>query len=236
MSVVRVTMTYVPTGAMVMEKRFVLEDTIGRIKDICATHFQTSADNMRLSLKDDAGTSLESDMRNEKMLGYYQVKDAFAIDVHDTQNKDDFKTNFVDYNDVSKVEKFEIAEDDYAKREQSGRAFREQCMAQQQAEMLKAGVALPTELHAESYKEAADKMKVGDRCEVFPGDRLGEVKYVGRCGGLKAGYWIGVEYDEPVGKNNGSAGGHVYFTCNPGYGGFVRPEHVTVGDFPPEEF
>lgn len=57
-------------------------------------------------------------------------------------------------------------------------------------------------------------------------------RYVGTCDGLPAGFWIGVEYDEPVGKNDGSVKGKRFFTCPDGYGGMVRPNNVTVGDFP----
>lgn len=46
---------------------------------------------------------------------------------------------------------------------------------------------------------------VGSRCKVTvpkAASKLGTVMYAGKVDGL-SGYWIGVKYDEPLGKNNG---------------------------------
>ena len=78
-------------------------------------------------------------------------------------------------------------------------------------------------------------MKVGDRCEVTApgmGRKRGEVKYVGKIPQIAPGWFVGVLYDEPVGKNDGSAKGKRYFECPPKYGGFLRPDKLAVGDYP----
>lgn len=88
-------------------------------------------------------------------------------------------------------------------------------------------------------RENIDKaltMKVGDRCRVIniEGERRGSVRYIGTIEPLDKGesVWVGIEFDEPVGKNDGSIGAVRVFSCNPKHGSFVKPKTVEVGDFP----
>lgn len=88
-------------------------------------------------------------------------------------------------------------------------------------------------------QKAADAMKIGDRCQVLGEDesaaqKLGTVKFIGETK-FQPGLWVGIQYDEPLGKNNGTVQGEKYFDCPPKYGGFVRPVKVNVGDFPEED-
>uniref|UniRef100_A0A8C3AJG6 Kinesin family member 13B n=1 Tax=Cyclopterus lumpus TaxID=8103 RepID=A0A8C3AJG6_CYCLU len=60
-------------------------------------------------------------------------------------------------------------------------------------------------------------------------NKAGTVRYVGMTQ-FAEGLWVGVELDTPVGKNDGSVGGHRYFHCKPGYGVLVRPDRLSYRD------
>jgi len=92
----------------------------------------------------------------------------------------------------------------------------------------------PNEVSDPEYMaEEASKISVGDRCEVLPGGRRGEVMFVDKVEELNLGFWVGVALDEPMGLGDGTAKGKRYFDClGPKYGTFARPDKVIVGDFP----
>ena len=128
--------------------------------------------------------------------------------------------------DTSLVEKYEMTDEDYDKRDNSVRAFKRQQAALKKAEQG------DTPVDPELMKDLAEKIEAGNRCEVFPGGRRATVRYVGKAEALGPGWWIGVEYDDPVGKHDGTVKGVKFFECGAGFGGVVRPDKVTVGDFP----
>ena len=78
---------------------------------------------------------------------------------------------------------------------------------------------------------------VGKRCRFGEDDtRRGQVMYVGDVPEIPntLGAWIGIQLDEPVGKNDGSIAGKRYWgeESELKSGVFVRPERVEVGEFP----
>ena len=89
--------------------------------------------------------------------------------------------------------------------------------------------------HAQQIEERG--IKVGVRVAVGQdSQRRGTVRYVGAIDDLPGGgLWVGVQYDEPVGKNDGSVAGRNYFDAGKNRGGFVRADKVIVGDFPEED-
>ena len=87
-----------------------------------------------------------------------------------------------------------------------------------------------------SYREVEERrIKLDARCRLLPDSdhRRGAVRFVGDIPEIPGvGAWIGVQLDEPTGKNDGSVKGTRYFDCASSCGVFVRPERVEVGDFP----
>ncbi|KAK6509559.1 hypothetical protein TWF481_004297 [Arthrobotrys musiformis] len=139
------------------------------------------------------------------------------------------------YTDTSQVEKYEMPEEDYAKLTDSVLAWKKR---NQLGRFDPTQATTAESKQAEEEKEVEDKgIKVGARCIVgeFEAGRRGEVAYVGLVEKIpQGGVWVGVRLDEPTGKNNGSIDGVRFFEAGSNHGTFVRPNRVTVGDFPPK--
>mmetsp|Transcript_943 Transcript_943/g.1911 ORF Transcript_943/g.1911 Transcript_943/m.1911 type:complete len:347 (-) Transcript_943:123-1163(-) len=97
---------------------------------------------------------------------------------------------------------------------------------------------------SEFGEASVEGIVVGSRCQVQPGSRRGEVSYVGPVPELDdttGSCFVGVTFDEPVGKNDGSATSKTtgqkiqYFKAMEGFGSFLRGKNVEVGDFPEED-
>lgn len=165
-----------------------------------------------------------------RLLGSYPIDDGMRIHV---------TANFIRTNDdLADVEKFEISPEEYAKRSDTVKAFLEKNKLGKYNEEEMKRRAEEKKREEEAEEAAAKLCKAGDRCEVsVPNQpkRRATVMYVGKTD-FKDGWWIGVKYDEPLGKNDGTVNGKKYFECLPKYGGFVKPTHVKVGDYPEDEY
>lgn len=207
--------------------------TIAELKGKLEMIVGASASCMDLELFSVSDQFLQKLDDNEALLGSFPVDDDCRIHVIDRSGG-----QLGDFTDVSKVEKFELSDDAYDKRSESARSFmkkqrvgrfNEEEMAKKKAEV---------EAREEEQKAAAEAISVGNRCQVqFLGQptKLGTVMFVGTTD-FKPGHWVGVKYDEPLGKNDGSVNGKRYFECPNKYGAFVKPLSVTVGDFPEEDY
>ncbi|XP_064622210.1 tubulin-folding cofactor B-like [Lineus longissimus] len=215
-------------------KRFPKDLTITTLKGKLELLTGSVSANMKLELRS-KDNKLVCEMTNDDvMLGSYPVEDNMIIHVVDPT------MGTGAYEDLSTVKKFELTEEEYAKKSDSVRAFKQRMKMGQFKEVDPEEVKREAEL--KSKKEAEEKtlaesIKVGERCEVKLPEQLpkrGTVRYVGKTE-FKPGHWVGIEYDEPHGKNDGSVKGKRYFECRAKYGGFVKPNQVAVGDFPEED-
>eukprot|EP00792_Barthelona_sp_PAP020_P003900 TRINITY_DN1744_c0_g1_i1.p1 TRINITY_DN1744_c0_g1~~TRINITY_DN1744_c0_g1_i1.p1 ORF type:complete len:247 (+),score=70.80 TRINITY_DN1744_c0_g1_i1:37-741(+) len=201
------------------EVRFYHSFTIGYIKEIVSNKTGTSISHMRLILRDRDNNDLCTLDDDDMQLGFYSPMDGMILHCVDSDKTS--ITNEIAFTDISTVEKFEISEAEYEKRNDSFRAFKRRNPKMFEKKCNEEEIVAPSD------------WKVGDRVEIKPADHRGTIRYIGSVSGLNDGDWIGIELDEPFGKNDGSFEGKRYFDSDKGFGIFLRPKRVVVGDFPP---
>ncbi|XVF44208.1 hypothetical protein PTKIN_Ptkin02bG0102500 [Pterospermum kingtungense] len=189
--------------------RFSLQTSVEAVKEKLWKKCGTSVNSMQLELYDDCKNKLCDLSDESRPLGFYSPLDGFRIHIVDLDPSSVTSGGWLE--DTSLVEKYSISEEEYNKRSGTFRKFKEKMASQ---------------------NPSAYRNKVGDRCEVEPGEKRGLVKYVGKAEALGPGFWIGVQYDEPLGKHDGMVKGTRYFQCPPLCGAMVRPDKVKVGNFP----
>lgn len=225
--------------ASFLEIRFDAHATIGSVKDKLVSHCGSNPSSMTLVLRDVDGTVLAVLNDETKKLGYYGAQDGMELHVVDSDPSSISANGWLE--DVSKVKKYEISDEDYDKREGTYRKWmREQLerdptwtLEKHMTELRGGTYVAPEEANDETGADEAANMEVGARCEVNPGQKRGVVRFVGRCEALPKGYWVGIQLDEPMGMNNGTVKGVKLFECDDGYGSLQRPKNVSCGDYPP---
>jgi len=212
------------------ERRFDLHTTIGQLKNKLELFTGIPASNQQILVlnnenETDAVASLSDD---SKPLGFYSPRDWQILKVIDTNPSVSFTGQLTD---TSQVEKFELTDEAYKQRQDTVLAYKQRH---------KIGRFADNQGESSTKPLPQVNITVGSRCEVESTEedfhKRGTVRFVGQTKfGNSEGVWVGVEYDEPIGKNDGSVQGERYFTCKPSFGVFVRPDRVKVGDFPVEE-
>jgi tubulin-specific chaperone B len=138
------------------------------------------------------------------------------------------------YTDTSEVEKYVMPEDEYEKKTDSVLAWKK---AQKLGRFDPNAPSHEQARIATLEQEVAQRgIEVGRRCRVGGDDlRRGTIRHVGEVPEIPggAGPWVGIQLDEPVGKNDGSISGTRYWgePSELKHGVFVRPERVDVGDY-----
>jgi len=207
------------------EKKFPKSLTVAELKSKLEIMTGGNAGTMHLELY--SGEKFISKLDgNDSPLGSFPIEDGMRIHVID---------NFVfDQN----VPKFELTPDQYEQRQESLRSFLKSNKLGKYNEEEMKKLDEQKQQQAAAEQKLIDQAKVGLRCRVSTKGkptRLGTIRFNGQLDGKK-GTFIGVQFDEPLGNNDGSVEGKRYFECPPKYGSFVAPTAVEVGDFPPEEF
>ncbi|KAL0900482.1 hypothetical protein Bca101_084443 [Brassica carinata] len=186
--------------------RFSPQMNVEAVKEKLWKKCGTSVNAMALELYDESGSKVALLSDDTRPLGFYSPFDGFRLHIVDLDPSSVTTGGWLE--DTSLVEKYTISEEDYAKRTDSFRKFKEKRVSQ---------------------NPAASEVKTK---EDFMEDLCANIKYVGRAESLGPGYWVGIQYDEPLGKHDGMVKGTRLFECPQLHGGVVRPDKVKVGDYP----
>ncbi|XP_053908811.1 tubulin-folding cofactor B, partial [Cuculus canorus] len=175
------------------------------------------------SAQDELLSRLDAD---DAPLGSFPVSDGCRLHVIDRSG-----TSAELFEDLSRVEKYQMDDSEYDRRSESLRSFLRQ---RRWGRFAAEGTQRP-ERHRPRAQERprADAIVTGGRCwvqlEGQPCCRA-TVTYVGQTS-FQPGFWVGLCCDDPVGRHDGSVGGRRYFECPPGHGVFVRPNRILRGDW-----
>uniref|UniRef100_A0A915CPI7 CAP-Gly domain-containing protein n=1 Tax=Ditylenchus dipsaci TaxID=166011 RepID=A0A915CPI7_9BILA len=169
------------------------------------------AQDMKLELRSAEGKFLAELFEDGKTLEELGIKDESVIHVVDTTGN----SPSMDAESGQNSARYTLNEDDYANRKDTARKWMQE---------LGVGKTSPS-----SNEEVPNFIKIGVRCKIqssaSQAPKIGQIAFIGNTH-FKPGMWIGVIYDQAVGKNDGSIDGHRYFTCEPNHGGFVVPKAV----------
>ena len=108
------------------EIRFDADSTIAQVKESFWRRYGSAVENQALHLKDASGAFVCAMDDDEKTLKHHGAQNGFCIHVVDSST-DNILSEF---DDLSKVEKYEISNEDYDKRDNTFRKFKQKMAAE----------------------------------------------------------------------------------------------------------
>lgn len=151
-----------------------------------------------------------------------QIEKIIVIDINEDSMVNQLKNS-------TEKQSFKLSEEDYRKKQDSVLQWKKD---------KKLGRFDPTyqeklEKERASQQQCVTNLKLDQRCIVKNQgmERRGWLRYIGEIPEINHDdIWCGIEFDEPMGKNDGSIKGKQYFgPVATNYGGFVKPVFVKTG-------
>ncbi|KZZ97852.1 Cytoskeleton-associated protein, Gly-rich domain protein [Ascosphaera apis ARSEF 7405] len=188
------------------------------------TGIPPSSQRLKLKVPGRGDIWVDDEMRT---IGEFGLVRGAELEIHDLRPPS-ARPNF---SDLSSVEKYTLPPEQYEQLQDSVLSWKKS----QKLGRFNPDAPTPEEQVREQVakdKAAIEKNNItlGARAIIVPSVpphlRRGTIRYI------EPPLWVGIELDEPTGKNNGSVGGKKYFECLQNRGVFVKPDKVEVGDWP----
>ncbi|KAL4912168.1 CAP Gly-rich domain-containing protein [Aspergillus aurantiobrunneus] len=229
------------------ERRITPTWTVQQVKSKLETMTGVPPSSQRLRLKSPGRPDQWVDGDNT-IIGEWGLMRGSEIEVHDTRPQ----AARVNFTDLSSVDKYILPTETYENLPNSVLAWkRSQKLGRFDPNAPSPGDALIEQAKKDKEEVEGRYISVSKRAIILPSTpphiRRGTVRFVGPVPtipypgvdletlgpSVPLPVWVGIELDEPTGKNDGSVNGKRYFMCPNKTGVFVKPEKVEVGDFPP---
>uniref|UniRef100_A0A914Y6E6 CAP-Gly domain-containing protein n=1 Tax=Panagrolaimus superbus TaxID=310955 RepID=A0A914Y6E6_9BILA len=201
-----VALTVKKSDGFVYEKKFVESQTLLEFKQKLELITGVLANEMKLQLHDAEDKFIKALENDNGTLADAGVKDDMVIVVQNIHGNIPVPQDDVPH--------YVMSDDKYDQREDSLRKWKEGIISTVQ----------PQQEKLESHIVVGNRVivKMPNKSE----EKHGKIEFVGETLFKPDCIWVGVSYDEAVGKNDGSVDGHRYFTTKPNHGAFIRPVNV----------
>ncbi|EAW07980.1 tubulin-folding cofactor B [Aspergillus clavatus NRRL 1] len=238
-----------PEPRFLTERRVTPTWTVLQLKSKLETMTGVPPSSQRLLLKAPGRPDQWVD-GDDSIIGSWGLMKGCEIEVHDIRPQM-ARPNF---SDLSSVEKYVLPEATYESLSNSVLAWKKnQKLGRFDPNTLSPEESMRKQAEKDNSEIQSKGIAVSKRAIILPSSpphiRRGTIRFVGPVPtipfpGVDAAsddiansaplpIWVGIELDEPTGKNDGSVSGRRYFTCPNKTGVFIKPDKVQVGDFPP---